>query len=303
MMNNSHKSQIPESPLISIAIPVFNSESTLAATIESVLSQDYRNLEILISDNASTDNSAEICRYYQQRDTRIVFYPQPQNFGMHKNFLFLLEKASGDYFRWLGSDDVISGNSISSSLRILQISPSSVACASPHSFDYELKERKTPISFQLHGSEISRINSFFSTPGRSHGLFYALIKRDLLSNYSLLTVDFFASDWCLILYLLSKGPFECAQDTYLVSGSKGLSSSNTIYTHYGLTGWKRILPFWQFTFSVIATSTSWSSLGRTYLIHKLILFNLKNLLLEHRIIRYKFSALRAKFGLFLKKLC
>jgi|694.fasta_scaffold99033_2 glycosyltransferase involved in cell wall biosynthesis len=303
MMNNSQKSPIPESPLVSIAIPVFNSESTLVAAIESALAQDYRNLEILISDNASTDNTAEICRYYQQRDTRIVFYPQPENFGMHRNFLFLLEKASGEYFRWLGSDDVISTNSISSSLRVLQLSPESVACASPHFFDHELKERKPPTSFQLHGSDFSRIKSFFSAPGRSHGLFYALIKRDILRNYSLLSVDFFASDWCLILYLLSKGPLESAQDTYLVSGSKGLSSSNSIYTHYGLTGWKRILPFWQFTISVIATSTAWSSLGRMYLIHKLILLNFKNLLLEHRILRYKFSALRAKLALFLKKLC
>jgi glycosyltransferase involved in cell wall biosynthesis len=281
-----------ETPFVSIGIPVYNSEATLAAAIESALAQDYVNLEILISDNASIDNSAEICRNFQKRDSRIIFYQQSENIGPLENFVFLLRKATGEYFKWLAADDVISNNSISSSVNNLINSPNNIACSVPHLFDHEARINKKPISFRLNGPEFSRINSFFRSPGRSHGLLYSLINRNALTSYPLLSVDFFAWDWCLVVYLLSHGPMGTAQDTYLISGSNGLSSTRSIYKHYGLTGWKRILPLQQFTLKVMKTSSNWTISGRIFLFFKLILLNLKNGLLEYRILRYKFSDFR-----------
>lgn len=288
-------------PLVSIGIPVYNSELTLAATIESALAQDYVNMEILISDNASTDNSAEICRKYQRYDSRITLYEQTENIGLLRNFIFLLENAKGEYFKWLATDDIISNNSISYSITNLQEFQRNIACSTPHLFDFEEKLSIEPVTFRLDGSEFSRINSFFRSPGRSHGLVYSLIKRDLLTSYPLLPVDFFAWDWCLVLYLLSKGPMGLAENTYLISGSKGLSSSKGIYAHYGLTGWKRIMPLRQFTIAAMKTSSGWSFLGRSLLVFKLIFLNLKNFFLEYRILRYKLSSLRKSLVLFLKK--
>lgn len=288
-------------PLVSIGIPVYNSELTLAATIESALAQDYVNMEILISDNASTDNSAEICRKYQRYDSRITLYEQTENIGALRNFIFLLENAKGEYFKWLATDDIISNNSISCSITNLQEFQRNIACSTPHLFDFEEKLSIEPVTFRLDGSEFSRINSFFRSPGRSHGLVYSLIKRDLLTSYPLLPVDFFAWDWCLVLYLLSKGPMGLAENTYLISGSKGLSSSKGIYAHYGLTGWKRIMPLRQFTIAAMKTSSGWSFLGRSLLVFKLIFLNLKNFFLEYRILRYKLSSLRKSLVLFLKK--
>lgn len=291
-----------ELPLVSIGIPVYNSESTLTATIESAIAQDYRNLEILISDNASNDKSIEICKEYQKRDSRIRFYEQSKNIGALENFTFLLRQASGEYFKWLASDDVISKNSISCSVINLQENLKNVACSAPHLFDHESKASKKAISFQLEGSEFSRIHYFFRSPGRSHGLFYSLIKRDVLATYPLLSVDFFAWDWCLILYLLSKGPIGSAQNTFLITGSNGLSSTKAIFKYYGLNGWKRILPLRQFTIEVMKTSSSWTVFGRVFLMYKLIFLNLKNLFLEYRFLRYKLSALRKMIISFLKKL-
>ena len=288
-------------PLVSIGIPVYNSELTLAATIESALAQDYVNMEILISDNASTDNSAEICRKYQRYDSRITLYEQTENIGALRNFIFLLENAKGEYFKWLATDDIISNNSISCSVTNLQEFQRNIACSTPHLFDFEAKLSIEPVTFRLDGSEFSRINSFFRSPGRSHGLVYSLIKRDLLTAYPLLPIDFFAWDWCLVLYLLSKGPMGLAQNTYLTSGSNGLSSSKGIYAHYGLTGWKRILPLRQFTIAAMKTSSGWSFLGRSLLVFKLIFLNLKNFFLEYRFLRYKLSSLRKSLVLFLKK--
>jgi len=298
-MNSFHSSDFP---LISIGIPVYNAQSTLAATIESALAQDYTNFEILLSDNASIDGSIEICREYARRDSRIKFFEQSENIGAGANFVFVLNQANGEYFKWLASDDIISINSLSLSVANLQENRRNTSCSTPHLFDFESKSNVQPVTFQLDGSEFSRIKSFFRSPGRSHGLFYSLIKRDLLNSFPLLSIEFFAWDWCLVLYLLSKGPMGLAQNSYLISGTNGISSSTSVYTYYGLTGRKRILPFQKFTFGVLKTSSNWSTLGRLLLISKLISLNFKNLFFEYRILRHKISGLRKKLTLFLKKL-
>ena len=289
-------------PLVSIGIPVYNSESTLAATIESALAQDYTNLEILLSDNASVDDSIKICREYARRDSRIKLFEQPENIGAGANFVFVLNQAKGEYFKWLASDDVISMNSLSLSVANLQENQRNTSCSTPHLFDFESRTNAQPVTFWLDGSEFSRIKSFFRLPGRSHGLFYSLIKRDLLTSFPLLSSEFFAWDWCLVLYLLSKGPMGVAQNSYLISGTNGISSTTSIYTYYGLTGRKRILPFQKFTLGVLKTSSNWSTLGRLLLISNLISLNLKNLFLEYRTLRHKISGLRKTMNLFLKKL-
>ena len=279
-------------PLVSIGIPVHNSESTLAATIESALAQDYINFEILISDNASDDNSLEICREYARHDSRIKLFEQPENIGAVANFVFVLNQAKGGYFKWLASDDIISINSLSLSVANLQKNQENTSCSTPHLFDFESKSNTQAITFRMDGSEFSRIKSFFGSPGRSHGLFYSLIKRDLLTSYPLLSSEFFAWDWCLVLYLLSKGPMGLAQNSYLISGTNGISSSTSAYTYYGLTGWRRILPLQKFTLGVLKTSSNWTTLGRLILISKLLFLNFKNLLFEYRILRYKISRLK-----------
>jgi glycosyltransferase involved in cell wall biosynthesis len=275
----------------------------LSATIESALRQDYGNLEILISDNDSTDESIEICRKYQKLDSRIKLYEQSENIGALENFSFLLQQASGEYFKWLASDDIISNNSISSSIKILQEKQNvkNVACSFPHLFDYDVAVDGSPIYFRLDGSEFSRIRTFFASPGRSHGVFYSLIKRDVLISYPSLSINFFAWDWGLILYLLSKGPISTAQNTLLISGSKGLSSTNDVYKHYGLTGWKRILPLRQFTTEVLETSSNWKFLARLFLIVMLVYLNFKNAFYEYRILRYKLATLKKIVRSFLKK--
>ena len=269
-------------PLVSIGIPVYNSESTLAATIESALAQDYTNLEILLSDNASVDNSIKICREYASRDSRIKLFEQPENIGAGANFVFVLNQAKG--------------------VANLQENQRNTSCSTPHLFDFESKTNAQPVTFWLDGSEFSRIKSFFRLPGRSHGLFYSLIKRDLLISFPLLSSEFFAWDWCLVLYLLSKGPMGVAQNSYLISGTNGISSTTAIYTYCGLTGRKRILPFQKFTLGVLKTSSNWTTLGRLLLISNLISLNLKNLFLEYRTLRHKISGLRKTMNLLLKKL-
>lgn len=95
-------------PVVSIGIPTYNRHASLKKTIESVLSQTYKNLEILISDNCSTDNKTEkVVKDFLKKDRRIHYYRQEKNQGATRNFQFVLDKSSGDYFMWLADDDWI----------------------------------------------------------------------------------------------------------------------------------------------------------------------------------------------------
>ena len=93
-------------PLVTIAIPTYNrAEGYLRHAIECALAQTYRNLEIVISDNCSSDNTRELVNGYV--DPRIRYYRHKVNIGANNNFNFCLEKAEGDYFLLLHDDDAI----------------------------------------------------------------------------------------------------------------------------------------------------------------------------------------------------
>ena len=87
-----------KSPLVSIGLPVFNGEKSLAQALDALLDQDYSNLEIIISDNGSTDRTSEICEEFLKKDTRIKYYRSSENLGSNWNFNRVFELSSGKYF-------------------------------------------------------------------------------------------------------------------------------------------------------------------------------------------------------------
>jgi glycosyltransferase involved in cell wall biosynthesis len=92
-------------PLISIGLPVYNGEHFIRQALDSLLAQDYQNLEIIISDNFSTDATVPICREYAASDNRINIHQQSRNEGVWTNFKFVLNEAQGEYFMWAAADD------------------------------------------------------------------------------------------------------------------------------------------------------------------------------------------------------
>jgi GT2 family glycosyltransferase len=95
----------PPAPRVTIGLPVFNGEAFLAAAIDTLLAQTYRNFELIISDNASTDGTEAICRDRAARDARIRYYRSDANRGAMWNFNRVVELARGEYFKWAAHDD------------------------------------------------------------------------------------------------------------------------------------------------------------------------------------------------------
>ncbi|MEO8099808.1 MAG: glycosyltransferase [Acidobacteriota bacterium] len=97
---------IPGRPTrVAVGLPVYNGEAYVAQAIESVLAQTHTDFDFLISDNASTDRTGEICRTYAARDTRIRYHRHPHNVGAAPNFDFAFEGTSSKYFAWIAHDD------------------------------------------------------------------------------------------------------------------------------------------------------------------------------------------------------
>jgi len=112
-----------ESPLVSIGMPVYNEAAFIKESLASLLAQDYQNLEIIISDNGSTDETFSICREYARLDSRVSYYRFDNNVGASKNFISVLERASGKYFMWAAGHDLWSDNLIPEAVQVLESHP------------------------------------------------------------------------------------------------------------------------------------------------------------------------------------
>lgn len=116
-------------PLVTIGIPVYNGADHLAEAIESVLAQDYPNLELVICDNASEDETETICRHYAAVDPRVRYLRNTTNIGFMPNFRRVRDEARGKYFSWTADDDVLHDPSYASTLVAhLEQYPDVVAC-------------------------------------------------------------------------------------------------------------------------------------------------------------------------------
>jgi glycosyltransferase involved in cell wall biosynthesis len=113
-----------KSPRISVGMPVYNREKYLPTAIEAHLNQTNGDFELIITDNASTDHSEEICRGYAARDPRIQYHRNDENVGAAGNYRRCFELATGEFFRWTPSDDSVSANLHERAIEILDRDPS-----------------------------------------------------------------------------------------------------------------------------------------------------------------------------------
>jgi glycosyltransferase involved in cell wall biosynthesis len=99
--------------LVSVGLPVRNGADRIERVVGSVLNQDHENLELVICDNASTDDTEEACLRLAAQDSRIVYYRHPVNVGLLNNFVTALRLANGAFFRWVGDDDWLDARYVS----------------------------------------------------------------------------------------------------------------------------------------------------------------------------------------------
>ena len=113
---------------VSVAIPVYNCERYVAQSIESLLGQTYGDFELVVSDNASTDGTEEICRRYAAADRRVRYVRRRDNIGGPGNFRYVFSLCSGQYHKWSTADDYWHPEFLQEAVAVLDARPDVVLC-------------------------------------------------------------------------------------------------------------------------------------------------------------------------------
>jgi glycosyltransferase domain-containing protein len=182
-------------PMVSVGIPTYNRPSGLKQTIEYFLSQPYQNLDIVISDNASPDAEVKrIIEQFQKQDSRIRYFRQPENIGPQKNFLFVLEQATGKYFMWAADDDKWEDFYITRLVECLESLGDQFVAANceaqyidEHGATFEFFAEGTPFYTYRSDAAYDRLKRVLQY---NYGnLFYSLYRREVLQKQKVFHVE------------------------------------------------------------------------------------------------------------------
>ena len=182
-------------PLVSVIVPIYNVEKYLETCIDSILMQNYKNLEVLLIDDGSTDNSGKYCDEIQKKDCRITVYHK-ENGGLSDARNYGIEKANGDFFAFIDSDDVLHKDFIFQLMKAQrETNAEIVACDMSLFYDKAELEQLFKLKCQAHrtlftGSEI--LKEYFYPEGERngqgkrilyHGLCMKIYRRELFNKY------------------------------------------------------------------------------------------------------------------------
>ena len=176
MMSNKPKLY----PLVSVLMPNHNCAAFLPEAIESILNQTHPNIEFIIVDDASTDESWQIIQRYQNRDNRIKAYRNTSNLGVSatRNTLFDLAHKESVYFAIMDSDDVAEKNRIETQLHFLeQKENSNVGVVGTGMFIIDEKSKK--VGVREYSSTISQKSILIKSPVAHPS---AMIRREVIET-------------------------------------------------------------------------------------------------------------------------
>jgi glycosyltransferase involved in cell wall biosynthesis len=194
-------------PLVSVGLPVFNGEAFLEDAIRSVLAQKLDDLELILCDNASHDRTAEICRDYEARDSRIRYFRNARNLGAAANYNLAFSHARGHYFKWLAHDDRMLPSFLSKAYRVLEERTDAVLCNTVVSYIDSTGAQIGLYDSKLAGADAYSPSARFAWMVlRSHTCvdFFGLIRRETLQD-SLLHGAFHGADRALLAQLSLRG--------------------------------------------------------------------------------------------------
>jgi len=195
-----------DTPTVSIGMPVYNSERVLRRALDSLCAQTYRHLEIVICDNASTDGTAEICREYAARDSRVKYFRNEQNIGAIRNFRRVLQLSNGKYFTWASADDERPAGAIGGCVQALERDPESVMAHGP--IEAMLPEPPADVlvanDMDLSDRRVDIRVKTFTARLQHNAILYGVYRRAALAASRL--GDHFGHDYLFCLDTCVRGP-------------------------------------------------------------------------------------------------
>jgi glycosyltransferase involved in cell wall biosynthesis len=224
------KNRLPEAkpssnPSVNIGLPVFNGQEKVERALDSILNQTYRNIQVLISDNASTDNTQAICERICAEDERVFYVRQPVNLGPTANFNAVLDLARGDYFMWLGHDDWLSERFVEVCVKTLDENPDiSLACGEAVYYQDGDESHRGVVVQLPQESPQERVTAYYSLVAEN-GTFYGLMRREQLANREIGNI--MGGDWLVVASMAFLGKVVTLPS---VSVHRELGGSTVSYT-------------------------------------------------------------------------
>ncbi len=203
-------------PLLSIGLAVFNGAEHLRESIDSLLAQDVGDLELVISDNASTDETPAICAEYASRDPRVAYTRNSQNIGAAANFNRVFALSSGRYFMWGSDDDIWEPSFARKCIGQLDVAPRAVGCTSQIAFIREDGSAKTEWTYESIDTSGLPVEQRVHELVKRTGWFavYSVIRPSALRSTSLFPPTY-GADVRLVLELLLLGDMLAVPETLL----------------------------------------------------------------------------------------
>jgi glycosyltransferase involved in cell wall biosynthesis len=195
-------------PSVSVGMPVYNGAQFVARAIESVLNQDLSDLELVICDNASTDETQSICMDYARRDPRVRYFRNEKNLGAMANFSRVFELSRGNYFRWLSADDYVGPGALALCKAVLDQRPEVVLCCTKVDIvdgDGEVLRHYEELQQLEQPGALERMRAAKAQDPWSNAI-YGLMRRDVLARTRLMGA-FGGSDAALLVELSLHGRF------------------------------------------------------------------------------------------------
>ncbi len=208
--------QVSSAPLVSVGIPVFNGEATIRETLESVLNQTYKNLEVLVYNNGSTDGTEAVVLDIARRDARVTCRSGDANQGVSRSFNETFRMSTGPYFMWVASDDQLDVLFVESGVALLEANPS-IGASVPIVEAYLEGHEGLVYEVRFQGFEPDKptleklIRSIRELPGTC---IYGLFRSEVLERSELWT-PVYMSDVALVQELALRTAIVCNADQRL----------------------------------------------------------------------------------------
>lgn len=211
---------VKRAPRLSIGVPVYNEERYLDGCIRSLLAQTFTDFEIIICDNASTDNTFKIAQEWAQKDPRITAHRAERNLGAAPNFNWCFKLARGELFKWAAADDLLKPEYLEKCIAALDAHPEShLAYSGAYDIDAngeiigEIHDNSWPMRFDSPDVR-ARILDLM---GYNHSCISVFgVMRTASLRKSTLIGSYAASDHVLLVEMALKGPLLRVGDDLLL---------------------------------------------------------------------------------------
>lgn len=220
------ESNNPSEPLVSVCIPTYNRAQKLQRAVDALLSSTYRNLEIIISDNASSDDTENVCLALEKLDSRIKYYRHPENRGPTANFEFARSQATGKYFLWHGDDDYLDSKYICDCINELERDASLVLVSGVAAYQdkWGIISRNITTSKINYKSPIVRVAKYLWAV-TDNSIFCGIYRRAPTNKCNM--PNCLAGDWIWVCEVLMVGKSKMLDHIY-VHRSHGDTTSSSI---------------------------------------------------------------------------